>query len=227
MDEVDLVLRRGEILGLFGLLGSGVVETAMAIFGAWRGAVGGSLRVDGDLTTIDTPADAVRAGIGLIGQDRRDGLVLDHSIFANTIVASLPAYSNAAGFLDTLRARRTAVDITGRLRIKADTIDAEVGTLSGGNQQKVQVARWLAAGVGILILVDPTRGVDVGARSEIMRIWVELAEAGAAILIVSSDAEEIIEICDRVLIMRGGRMVAEIERDLLSEERLLRLAAGL
>ena len=199
----------------------------MAIFGAWRGAVGGTLRVDGDLTTIDTPADAVRAGIGLIGQDRRDGLVLDHSIFANTIVASLPAYSNAAGFLDTLRARRTAVDITGRLRIKADTIDAEVGTLSGGNQQKVQVARWLAAGVGILILVDPTRGVDVGARSEIMRIWVELAEAGAAILIVSSDAEEIIEICDRVLIMRGGRMVAEIERDLLSEERLLRLAAGL
>ena len=113
-----------------------------------------------------------------------------------------------------------------RLKIKADSVDVLVAALSGGNQQKVQVARWLAAGVRILLLIDPTRGVDVGARTEITRIWAKFADAGCAILLVSSDAEEIVEICDRAVVLRNGRFAGEVERTDLSEARLLRLAAG-
>jgi len=128
--------------------------------------------------------------------------------------------------LDLMRARHEISEISDRLRIKAETIDTIVSELSGGNQQKVQIARWLEAGVEILLLVDPTRGVDVGARSEITRIWMELADAGAAILIVSSDAEELSEVCDRALIFRHGRIAQELSADAISEHALLQHAAG-
>ncbi|MEO6012884.1 MAG: sugar ABC transporter ATP-binding protein [Devosia sp.] len=224
---VDLELRHGEILGLFGLLGSGVIETAMALFGAWRGPVAGSIELDGKPLLLADPADAVAAGIGLIAQDRRDGLSGDHSIYDNTILAHLPALSPRAGFVDHVAARRLTQDLFDRLAIKANDIDTVVGTLSGGNQQKVQVARWLAAGVRVLLLIDPTRGVDVGARAQINRIWRELADQGCAILLVSSDAEELVENCDRVTVLRGGRVADTIEKSAISEERLLRLAAGI
>ncbi|MEO7223545.1 MAG: sugar ABC transporter ATP-binding protein [Devosia sp.] len=224
---VDLELRRGEILGLFGLLGSGVIETAMALFGAWRGPMGGRIELDGQTLVLTDPADAVAAGIGLIAQDRRDGLSGDHSIYDNTILAHLPALSPRAGFVDHVTARRLTQDLFDRLAIKATDIDTVVGTLSGGNQQKVQVARWLAAGVRVMLLIDPTRGVDVGARAEINRIWRELADQGCAILLVSSDAEELVDNCDRVTVLRGGRVADTIEKSAISEERLLRLAVGI
>ncbi len=118
------------------------------------------------------------------------------------------------------------MDLFERLHVKAGDIDVAVGTLSGGNQQKVQVARWLAADARILLLVDPTRGVDVGARAEIQRIWAELAGQGAAILLVSSEAEEIVQTCDRAVVLRGGRVVGALDAEQLSEGRLLRLATG-
>jgi ABC-type sugar transport system ATPase subunit len=223
--SIDLDVKHGEILGLFGLLGSGVIETAMALFGAWRGPVVGTVELDGQRLTLKGPADAVAAGIGLIAQDRRDGLSGDHSIYDNTILAHLPALSPRAGFIDHVAARRLTQDLFDRLAIKANDIDTIVGTLSGGNQQKVQVARWLAAGVRVLLLIDPTRGVDVGARAEINRIWGELADQGCAILLVSSDAEELVDNCDRVTVLRGGRVADTIETSAISEERLLRLAA--
>jgi ABC-type sugar transport system ATPase subunit len=226
VDGVDLELRHGEIVGLFGLLGSGVVETAMALFGAWRGPVGGSIELEGQKLQLTDPSMAVAAGIGLIAQDRRDGLSGEHSIHENTILANLDALSNPAGFVDLMTARRQTQDLFERLRIKATDIDTPVGTLSGGNQQKVQVARWLAAGVRVLLLIDPTRGVDVGARAEITRIWSELAAQGCAILLVSSDAEELVETCDRAVVLRGGRVAKHLSRDELSEENLLRFAAG-
>ena len=130
------------------------------------------------------------------------------------------------GFIDVMAARRQTQDLFDRLRIRAPDIDTLVGTLSGGNQQKVQVARWLAAGVRVLLLVDPTRGVDVGARAEITRIWTELANQGCAILLVSSDAEELVETCDRAIVLRGGRVARQLDRDELSEAALLRFAAG-
>jgi ABC-type sugar transport system ATPase subunit len=222
---VSFAVRRGEVVGLFGLLGSGVIETAMAMFGAWRGPVAGSISVAGNVVDIANPADAVAMGIGLIAQDRRDGLSSEHSIFDNAILANLSGLS-WHGFVDAIAGRRKTLDIFERLNIKAPGIDVPVGSLSGGNQQKVQIARWLATGARILLLIDPTRGVDVGARAEIKRIWTELADAGCAILLVSSDAEEIVEICDRALVLRNGCVAGEIEAGQLSESRLLKLAAG-
>jgi ABC-type sugar transport system ATPase subunit len=225
--NIDLELRAGEIHGLFGLLGSGVIEAAMALFGAWRGPVSGAVQLDGAPLVLAGPADAVAMGIGLIAQDRRDGLSGDHSVHDNTILAHLPALSPKGGFVDNMSARRLTQDLFDRLKIKANDIDTPVGSLSGGNQQKVQVARWLAAGVRVLLLIDPTRGVDVGARDEINRIWAELADQGCAILLVSSDAEELVENCDRVTVLRGGRVADIVEKSEISEERLLRLAAGI
>jgi ABC-type sugar transport system ATPase subunit len=197
----------------------------MALFGAWHGDTSGTILVDAQRRLIRQPSDAVRLGIGLIAQDRRDGLSGDHSIYDNAILADLQNLSRG-GFIDGVVARRKIIDLSDRLKIKAGDVDVLVGTLSGGNQQKVQVARWLAAQVSILLLVDPTRGVDVGARSEIMQIWTELADAGCAILLVSSDAEEIVDICDRAVVLRNGRIAGNIARNDLSEAHLLRLAAG-
>jgi D-xylose transport system ATP-binding protein len=225
VSHLDIAVRRGEVVGLFGLLGSGVVEATMALFGAWHGATSGTILVDGEEASIGRPADAVRLGIGLIAQDRRDGLSGEHSVYDNVVLADLEALCRH-GFVDRPAARRKVIDLFARLKIKAPDIDALVGTLSGGNQQKVQVARWLAAGVQILLLVDPTRGVDVGARTEITQIWRELAAAGCAILLVSSDAEEIVEICDRAMVLRNGRVGGTVTRNELSEAQLLKLAAG-
>jgi ABC-type sugar transport system ATPase subunit len=227
VDTIDLELRRGEVVGLFGLLGSGVVETAMALFGAWRGPVAGEIVLDGNPLALTDPSVAVAAGIGLIAQDRRDGLCAEHSIRDNAILANLPALSRNTGFVDLMAARRQTQDLFDRLRIKANDIDTLVGTLSGGNQQKVQVARWLAAGVRVLLLIDPTRGVDVGARAEITRIWGELAMQGCAIVLVSSDAEELVETADRAVVLRNGRIARHLGRAELSEENLLRFAAGI
>lgn len=226
VDNLSLSLHHGEILGLFGLLGSGVIEVAMALFGASDGSIAGAISLDDRSVTIADPCDAVALGIGLIAQDRRDGLSGEHSIYDNIVLANLKAMSNRLGFVDAIAARRRTLDLANRLKIKARSIDTPVAALSGGNQQKVQVARWLAAGVNVLLLVDPTRGVDVGARDEIDRIWAELAEAGCALLIVSSDAEELVAICDRVVVLRNGRKVEEVGKNDLDEARLLRLAAG-
>ena len=126
--------------------------------------------------------------------------------------------------LDVAERRRVAVSLMKKLRIKAESVDAEMRTLSGGNQQKVQIGRWLAAGCQILILVDPTRGVDIGARGEINRIWSRLSESGHAILIASSDAEELVDVCHRVIVMRNGRKVGELSGATLTEKELLRIA---
>jgi ABC-type sugar transport system ATPase subunit len=225
VDGLNFTAGSGEILGLFGLLGAGCGEAAAAIFGAWTGPVTGEVLVGGVAIGIRDPAHAIRGGIGLMAQDRRDTLLLDHSVAENIALASLSALT-PFGFLDLAALRRLATDYVARLQIKAPSIDAAVGTLSGGNQQKVQVARWLASGARILLLVDPTRGVDVGARAEINALWRRLAGEGHAIVLVSSESEELVEVCDRVLVLRNGRAVSEHRGDDLSEERLLRAAAG-
>ena len=222
---LDLELGQGEIVGLFGLMGAGCIEAALALYGAWSGPVSGDLRVDGAPVAIASPAQAIAHGIGLMAQDRRDSLVPEHSVLANALLADLPRWS-PNGMVDWPGFRRQARTLATRLAIKAPTLDTPVGSLSGGNQQKVQIARWLASPVRILLLVDPTRGVDVAARAEISQVWRELAAAGYALLLVSTDAEEIVELCDRALVLRSGLQVAEFEADALSEEGLLRAAAG-
>jgi ABC-type sugar transport system ATPase subunit len=150
-------------------------------------------------------------------------LIPDQPVADNVVLASLRALS-PHGIRDPVRARRVAADQVAALAIKTQSLDSEVRSLSGGNQQKVQIARWLAAGARILILIDPTRGVDVGARSEIKRIWSELTGHGVAILIASTDAEELIDVSDRVIVMRHGRAVGELSGEELSEAGLLRMA---
>jgi ABC-type sugar transport system ATPase subunit len=160
-----------------------------------------------------------------MAQDRRDCLIPDHAVHDNTILASLERLSRH-GFIDDAKARRSTSDLVHDLDIKTRSIESRVDTLSGGNQQKVQVARWLAAQARILILVDPTRGVDIGARAEIKRVWARLSEEGRSILIASTDAEELVDICDRVIVLRGGAIAGEVGRGELTEERILGMAAG-
>jgi ABC-type sugar transport system ATPase subunit len=225
VDDVSLSLRAGEILGLFGLIGAGCGSAAMALFGAWTGKTQSVIRIDGRRVTIDSPADAIRHGIGLLAQDRRATLIQDHSLSDNLVLASLPEIS-PNGFVDRDRKEIIARRYIDVLSIRTRSVHTRVANLSGGNQQKVQVGRWLAAGSRILILVDPTRGVDVGARAEINRLWQQLASEGYALLLVSSEAEELIEICHRVLVMRHGRIVSEFEGESATEEQLLSAAAG-
>jgi ABC-type sugar transport system ATPase subunit len=223
---VSLAAARGEILGLFGLLGAGCNETALAIFGGWQGPVAGRVLVGGREVTIRHPSDAIAHGIGLVAQDRRQSLIHEHSIAENIVLACLGTVTRR-GFLDMAALRRLASDYVRRLAIKAPSIDTPVGCLSGGNQQKVQVARWLASGARILLLVDPTRGIDIGARHEINQLWKTLAADGCAVLLISSEAEELADVCDRVMVLRNGEVAGEIGGEQMTEERLLRLAAGM
>jgi D-xylose transport system ATP-binding protein len=225
VDDLSFALREGEILGLFGLLGSGCDVAAEALFGAWPGRVEGHFRVSEEEVTIARPADAIARGIGLMPQDRRETLIHDHAIADNVVLASLPAIS-PKGVLDLDRKRLLAQDFVDRLQIRAPSVATRVATLSGGNQQKVQVARWLAAGSRVLLLVDPTRGVDVGARAEINRLWQDLAADGYALLLVSTEAEELVEVCDRVLVLRHGQLASEHRGEEIRVERLLHAAAG-
>ncbi len=226
VEELDFTLHRGEVLGLFGLLGAGCNEAALAVYGASADEVSGHIAVDGRDVDIRCPADAIALGIGLTAQDRRDGLSGDQSILDNTLLSSLERFSRR-GWVDWVRFRRRITELAERLSIKAPSVDVAVGSLSGGNQQKVQIARWLAAEVHVLLLVDPTRGVDVGARAEMSRVWQELTQRGHALLLVSSEAEELVEACDRVLVLRQGRMRTELTGDQLTEEALLHAAAGM
>jgi ABC-type sugar transport system ATPase subunit len=222
--DLNLSVRRGEVVGLFGLLGAGCIEAALAAYGAWKGERRGTVLVDGVAEHIERPDEAVALGLGLMAQDRRDCLIGDQSIEVNMGLASLRKIS-WRGILDVAAGRRRARDQFDLLHIKATSIDAEVRTLSGGNQQKVQIGRWLAADARILIMIDPTRGVDVGARREIKRIWSDLGDRGRAILLVSTDAEELVDACDRVVVMRHGKRVGELADAYLTEANLLRMAS--
>jgi ABC-type sugar transport system ATPase subunit len=223
VDGLNLIVRKGEVVGLFGLLGAGCAEAALAIYGAWRGRRGGAILIDGVKRAIRGPDEAVALGVGLMAQDRRDCLIGDQSIGDNIGIASLDRIVRH-GVLDVAAGRRRARDQVDALHIKATSIDDEVRTLSGGNQQKVQIARWLAASTRILIMVDPTRGVDVGARREIKRIWLDLSAKGHAILLASTDAEELVDACDRVIVMSHGHQAGELSGLELTERNLLRMA---
>jgi ABC-type sugar transport system ATPase subunit len=223
VNGLSLVVRKGEVVGLFGLLGAGCAEAALAIYGAWKGKREATILIDGIEQAIRSPDEAVSLGLGLMAQDRRDCLIGDQSIGDNIGIASLGKIVRH-GILDVASGRRRALDHVDTLHIKATSIDDEVRTLSGGNQQKVQIARWLAASTRILIMVDPTRGVDVGARREIKRIWLDLSAKGHAILLASTDAEELVDACDRVVVMSDGHQVGELSGLELTERNLLRMA---
>jgi ribose transport system ATP-binding protein len=221
---VTFSVRAGEIVGLGGLVGSGRTEVARVIFGADR-RESGEIRVNGRAAKVRSPMDAVNAGICLVPEDRKhQGVVLDAPIRVNATMARLSAVVNRFGFLRGGLERTLVTELGKSLRLKASAIEAPVSSLSGGNQQKVVLAKWFHAGGDVIILDEPTRGVDVGAKSEIYGLVLRLAEAGKAVLVISSEHQELFGLCDRVLVMGEGRLRGELLPPDYSEENLLSLA---
>jgi ribose transport system ATP-binding protein len=222
-DPVSLRLREGEILGIAGLVGSGRTEAMRAIFGADRPSAG-SISVRGEIVHIASPRDAVRAGICLLTEDRKgQGLMLDMSCAQNTTITNLHAVTRR-GLIQTRREAEVTTDLIDALSIRAQSPAQLVRFLSGGNQQKVVVAKWLFADARILIFDEPTRGIDVGAKLEIYNLIWDLAEKGRGIIVVSSDLPELLGICHRIAVFSRGAIVGELERPEFSERAVLELA---
>lgn len=222
---VNLSLRRGEIVGLAGLVGSGRTELARTVFGIDR-PVDGTMEVAGRPLTIRTPRDAIAHGIYLIPEDRkRAGLILEDDITSNISLPNLERF--AVGYLvHRDREEATARQQTGRLNIRTPSVSSVAATLSGGNQQKVVLAKWLAMSPAVMLFDEPTRGIDVGAKSEIYSLIRALSDAGVAVLMISSDMEEVVGVSDRILVMHEGRISGELSRDQFSEHNVMQLAVG-
>ncbi|MDE1567450.1 sugar ABC transporter ATP-binding protein [Aquabacter sediminis] len=219
--DINLKVRAGEIVGLCGLVGSGRTEVARAIFGADE-VTAGEIRIFGEKKTGGPDASA-RIGVGLIPESRKsEGLALIRSVADNLAVAGLPKLFPNMLFSPG-KARRTADEVIGRLRIATPSANQNVALLSGGNQQKVVIGKWLAAGTRLFIFDEPTRGIDVGAKSEIFALIDQLVAEGAAVLMISSEQAEIVHVCDRAYVMRGKRIVGELGRADLSEENIVRM----
>jgi ribose transport system ATP-binding protein len=222
---VSFELRQGEVLGIGGLLGSGRTEILESIFGVARGWRGGELVVDGRIVDIQSSADAYRLGIALVTEDRKErGLHLAESICDNVALPSIGAMSRF-GLRAFARERALADDVVRRLSVRCAGIDQPVSTLSGGNQQKIVIGKWLATKPRILLLDEPTRGIDIGAKQEIYQLIVELAEQGLGIVVVSSEMPELLLLSDRVLVMCEGHQTGLISREAATQETVMRLAA--
>jgi len=220
---LDFELRYGEILGLAGLVGSGRTETVRAIFGADR-AAGGRILRDGEPVAIASPRDALAQGICLVTENRKDeGLVLPMPVCANVSLARLGAVSRA-GLMQRARETAAAEDARQRLQIRLASVQQPVRELSGGNQQKVVLAKWLLREPAVLLLDEPTRGVDVGAKAEIHNLLKHMAASGMAVLVVSSDLRELMNLCDRLLVLSKGVLAGEVAREHYDEEAILGLA---
>ncbi len=222
---LKFAIRPGEIVGMAGLMGAGRTELAETLFGV-RPMLAGTVRVDGAIVRVRKPADAIAAGVFLVPEDRRvEGLILGDAIQRNISLPILPTLCRF-GLVQRPRERQLADELCKRLQVRTPSVDQIVGNLSGGNQQKVVIAKWLSRSPRLLILDEPTRGVDVGAKSEIYALLDELARSGVAILMISSDLEEVLGVSDRVLVMHQGEISGELRRAELSEEAIMRLATG-
>ena len=222
---VDLTVHAGEVVCMAGLIGSGRTEVARLIFGADRRG-GGTVTIDGRPSRPTDPSGAIADGIGMVPEDRKDqGLFLDHSVEDNIAISSLERFS-VAGVVRRAEERRAVLAEMKRLHLRQNAVDLPVKALSGGNQQKAALARWLMRDSRVLILDEPTRGVDIGAKREIYELIDELARAGKAVLVISSDLPEAIGISDRLLVMREGRIVHDMTSDRATEEEVMAYATG-
>ena len=222
---ISLTVRAGEILGLAGLVGAGRTEFARVLFGLTP-ANRGQILLKGSRVDVDSPSRAVQLGIAYVPEDRRrHGVVLEMPVAANTTLAILRKISRG-GLLDFAKERDTAEKFVRLFDIKTPSIHAAVGNLSGGNQQKVSLARWLATNPKVLILDEPTQGVDVGAKSEIHKLMGELAGKGLAIIMISSELPEILGMSDRIAVMHAGRIVGRLSRAEANQEKILEMALG-
>lgn len=224
--NASLTIRRGEILGLAGLVGSGRTQLAEALFGL-EPLDSGEVLLNGQALQINSPAGAVTAGLAYVPEDRRrHGVILDLSIAVNSTLASLNKISNKNGVLNSAKEHQLANDSIARLGVKAPSADTPAKNLSGGNQQKVALARWLMTDPKVLILDEPTQGIDVGAKSEIYHLIGRLAASGLAILMISSETPELLGLCDRVAVMAKGEIVGVLDRAQADPQMILEMALG-
>lgn len=225
VSNVSLAVRKGEILGVAGLVGSGRTQLAEAIFGLTP-PDSGEVLIEGQRVAVHSPAEAIRRGIGYVPEDRRKhGVILEMPISENASLADLGAVSHA-GLIDSTSEYAVAQRFVDQLRIKTPSVHANAGTLSGGNQQKVALARWLVTNPKVLILDEPTQGVDVGSKSEIHALMGDLAARGLAIIMISSELPEILGMSDRIAVMRDGTIAGILSREEASQEKILSLAFG-
>jgi len=223
--EVSFKVHAGEIVGLAGLVGAGRTEVLLSLFGVTP-ALGGTIHVGGKEISPASPQEAIEAGLALVPEDRKQqGVVLGMPVRENVSLASLRR-DQRNGFLNLRREVELSTEMIGAMRIKTPNDRQVVQFLSGGNQQKVVLGKWLAMQPRVLFLDEPTRGIDVGAKQEIYKLMEELARKGVAILFVSSEMEEILGMSDRVLVMHEGRLTGELQRAELSEEAVMHLATG-
>jgi ribose transport system ATP-binding protein len=222
--DVSLAVRAGEVLGMAGLVGSGRTEILRAIFGADR-KDGGTIALGGRRLRVNSPRDAVREGMALVPESRKDhGVILNLSVRKNITLPAMDRVGGAFGVIRQRKEKSVAQALAGRLQIKTRSIDAEVADLSGGNQQKVVLAKWLGTDCKVLLLDEPTRGVDVGAKAELYGLINELAAGGLAIVVVSSEMMELIGLCDRVAVVNRGAIAGVLEGADITEENIMRLA---
>jgi ABC-type sugar transport system ATPase subunit len=226
VDRVSFSVRRGEVLGIAGLMGAGRSDLLMGIFGAHAGRFSGEIFVEGKRVQITRPSDAIKHGVGFVTEDRkRFGLILDQTILNNMTIAGLSRLSGR--FVTDVEAEASAGERSMReLRVKAPSIFTVAGTLSGGNQQKVVLAKWLLTNPRILFLDEPTRGIDVGAKQEIYAQINKLASAGLAIVLVSSELPEVLGLSDRVIVLHEGRVTGEFRRAEATPEAVMACATG-
>ena len=226
VNDVSFKVRAGEVFGLTGLVGAGRTETVRAIFGEDK-KNSGNIYFYGEEKKIKNPKSALKAGMALLPEDRKtQGVLLDQPILYNVTLSSFKRFCRFGGVFKRKEERKFAQGIAEKLKIKMGTINDNVSTLSGGNQQKVAISKLLAADCNVLILDEPTRGVDIGAKIEIYKIINNLASDGNAVIMISSEMPEVIGMCDRVAVMRGGRIMGELSEDEICEENLINYAMG-
>jgi ribose transport system ATP-binding protein len=222
--DVSFNLKKGEILGFAGLMGAGRTEVGRAVFGA-DPVDSGEIYVKGQRARISNPADAVRYGIAYLSEDRkRYGLALGMDVENNIVLASLNKFLGVLGWVNTARTHTMAQSIVQALTIKTPSLQQKVKNLSGGNQQKVIIGKWLAGDTDILIFDEPTRGIDVGAKSEIYRLLNDLAQQGKAIIMISSELPEILRMSHRIVVMCEGRITGELSSSDATQEKIMTLA---
>jgi ribose transport system ATP-binding protein len=222
--DVSFSVRRGEILGLAGLIGSGRTETLRAIFGA-DPKESGEIFLDDQPIRIKRPSDAVRAGIGLVPEDRKqNGLLLPQPIRINTTLGTMPRHANRFSWIDSAAETRTTNSFCDQLQVRRASIEQKVAELSGGNQQKVVIARWLAQNCDVLLFDEPTRGIDVAAKDSIYQLLRDLAADGKAVVVVSSELVELMSLCDRILVMSQGRIAGEFLPGEWTQEKITHAA---
>jgi L-arabinose transport system ATP-binding protein len=221
-EPVDLAVKSGEIVGMFGLAGAGRTELMHAIYGAQVRT--GKVYIDGE-SISPTPVAAIKSGLMLCPEDRKqDGIFPLRSVSENVNISCRRRFSKLGFWIDDKRERKNTQQQVDRLSVRTPTYEQPIGLLSGGNQQKVILGRWLSENVRVLLLDEPTRGIDVGAKREIYDIIYGLAESGVGVLIASSELPEVLGVCDRILVMRDGRLVGDVPRSEANQENIIRLA---